>query len=191
MFTLFWAESPPVRCLQPQYNHLQQPHHSMRARRKSRQGTTLVPPDGGARCRSRPHHLQVCFFCCHIISHAECNKGTPALRLCMHFPFACARRLPHVNEVRQLLKAMCWSLKRVCASCSSLIASCERNGKLDQAVEIVDSMHSAGLYHSPDLYVKLLEALGRQQQWEKALELFLSMQVCASTISGIPAFHDL
>ena len=67
-------------------------------------------------------------------------------------------------------------------SCSSLIASCERNGKLDQAVEIVDSMHSAGLYHSPDLYVKLLEALGRQQQWEKALELFLSMQVCASTI---------
>lgn len=93
--------------------------------------------------------------------------------------------------MRQLLKAMCWSLKRVCASCSSLIASCERNGKLDQAVEIVDSMHSAGLYHSPDLYVKLLEALGRQQQWEKALELFLSMQVCASTISGIPAFHDL
>ena len=70
----------------------------------------------------------------------------------------------------------------MCAGCSSLIASCERNGKLDQAVEIVDSMHSAGLYHSPDLYVKLLEALGRQQQWEKALELFLSMQVCASTI---------
>jgi pentatricopeptide repeat protein len=39
-------------------------------------------------------------------------------------------------------------------------------------------MHSAGLYHSPDLYAKLIEALGRQQQWEKALELFLSMQVC-------------
>ncbi len=62
-------------------------------------------------------------------------------------------------------------------ACSSLISSCERNGKLDQAVEIADSMHSAGLYHSPDLYVKLIEALGRQQQWEKALELFLSMQV--------------
>ena len=38
-------------------------------------------------------------------------------------------------------------------------------------------MHSAGLYHSPDLYAKLIEALGRQQQWENALELFLSMQV--------------
>ena len=73
----------------------------------------------------------------------------------------------------------------MCASCSSLIASCERNGKLDQAVKIVDSMHSAGLYHSPDLYVKLIEALGRQQLWEKALELFLSMQVCACTASGI------
>ena len=74
--------------------------------------------------------------------------------------------------------------RNVCQS-SSLIASCERNGKLDQAVEIVDSMHSAGLYHSPDLYVKLIEALGRQQQWEKALELFLSMQVCASTVLSI------
>lgn len=73
----------------------------------------------------------------------------------------------------------------VVCQCSSLIASCERNGKLDQAVEIVDSMHSAGLYHSPDLYVKLIEALGRQQQWEKALELFLSMQVRASAISGV------
>ena len=62
-------------------------------------------------------------------------------------------------------------------ACSSLISSCERNSKLEQAVEIADSMHSAGLYHSPDLYVKLIEALGRQQQWEKALELFLSMQV--------------
>lgn len=40
-------------------------------------------------------------------------------------------------------------------------------------------MHSAGLYHSLDLYAKLIEALGRQQQWEKALELFLSMQVSA------------
>ena len=82
-------------------------------------------------------------------------------------------------EATDLLKAARCRLKGMCAGCSSLIASCERNGKLDQAVEIVDSMHSAGLYHLPDLYVKLLEALGRQQQWEKALELFLSMQVCA------------
>ena len=37
-------------------------------------------------------------------------------------------------------------------------------------------MHSTGLYHSPDLYVKLIEALGRHQHWELALELFLSMQ---------------
>lgn len=50
-------------------------------------------------------------------------------------------------------------------------------------MEIADSMHSAGLYHSPDLYVKLIEALGRQQQWEKALELFLSMQVSADAWS--------
>ena len=63
------------------------------------------------------------------------------------------------------------------AACSSLISSCERNGKLEQAVGIADSMHSTGLYHSPDLYVKLIEALGRQQHWELALELFLSMQV--------------
>jgi len=53
---------------------------------------------------------------------------------------------------------------------------------VEQAVEIADSMHSAGLYHSPDLYVKLIEALGRQQQWEKALELFLSMQVSSAAV---------
>ena len=40
---------------------------------------------------------------------------------------------------------------------SSLIAACERAGELDQALALVDSMHAAGVSHSPDLYAKLLE----------------------------------
>ena len=40
---------------------------------------------------------------------------------------------------------------------SSLIAACERAGELDQALALVDSMHAAGISHSPDLYAKLIE----------------------------------
>ena len=44
-----------------------------------------------------------------------------------------------------------------CCACSSLIAACERASELDQALQLLDSMHAAGFNHTPELYAKLIE----------------------------------
>ena len=46
---------------------------------------------------------------------------------------------------------------RACCACSSLIAACERASELDQALQLLDSMHAAGFNHTPELYAKLIE----------------------------------
>ena len=97
----------------------------------------FAPGKGGIGCAWRFRGLPTCGFpgsvnktSTHASTPGSCHKGCTG---------AGSKTRAH----------WCWR--------SSLIAACERAGELDQALALVDSMHAAGVSHSPDLYAKLLE----------------------------------
>lgn len=59
---------------------------------------------------------------------------------------------------------------------SSLLSACERAGAVDQAVEVLDTMHAQGLTGPRQMYNSVIAACGIR--WKPALETFLGMQ-CA------------
>jgi len=71
----------------PKHDHLQQPHHGLRAGRPPGQGTRLVPPDADEWRRARLHHLQVpCehFPCaCSLLGWIKQNIGHLSLAGCL------------------------------------------------------------------------------------------------------------
>jgi len=59
---------------------------------------------------------------------------------------------------------------------SSLLSACERAGAVEQAVGLLEKMHSQGLTGPPQMYNSVIAACGIR--WKPALEAFLGMQ-CA------------
>jgi pentatricopeptide repeat protein len=59
---------------------------------------------------------------------------------------------------------------------SSLLRACERAGAVEQAVGLLEKMHSQGLTGPPQMYNSIIAACGIR--WKPALEAFLGMQ-CA------------
>ena len=48
-----------------------------------------------------------------------------------------------------------------------------------RAADLLDQLHASGLVGSLQLYHGVLQACSLAGEWERALEVFLGMQVCA------------
>eukprot|EP00803_Ostreobium_quekettii_P009141 evm.model.scf_4117.1 EVM.evm.TU.scf_4117.1 scf_4117:3706-5208(-) len=60
--------------------------------------------------------------------------------------------------------------------CSALVA-CQKSEKWARVEQIVEDMHGRGMAATSSIYFELLQNYGRQADWSKGLDLFLTMQM--------------
>lgn len=60
--------------------------------------------------------------------------------------------------------------------CSAL-AACEKSERWERAEQIVEDMHGRGMSGTTSIYFELLRHYARQADWNKGLDLFLTMQM--------------
>ena len=68
--------------------------------------------------------------------------------------------------------------------CSAL-AACEKSERWERAEQIVEDMHGRGMSGTTSIYFELLRHYARQADWNKGLDLFLTMQVRCWTIQTV------
>ena len=67
---------------------------------------------------------------------------------------------------------------------STLISAYEKAGDFAEALALLDKLHETGGAASADTYTKIMQYLAGKQLWNRALEVFLELQV-----AGILPFH--
>lgn len=66
---------------------------------------------------------------------------------------------------------------------STLISAYEKAGDFAEALALLDKLHEAGGAASPDTYVKIMQYLAGKQLWNRALEVFLELQLAGVALS--------
>ena len=57
------------------------------------------------------------------------------------------------------------------------VSACEKAGDTDQALRLLDRLHSHRGQAPQELYARMLTRLGSELRWGQALELFLELQL--------------
>lgn len=65
---------------------------------------------------------------------------------------------------------------------STLISAYEKAGEFAEALALLDKLHEAGGAASADTYVKIMQYLAGKQLWNRALEVFLELQLAGMLI---------
>lgn len=65
---------------------------------------------------------------------------------------------------------------------STLISAYEKAGDFAEALALLDKLHEAGGAASPDTYVKIMQYLAGKQLWNRALEVFLELQLAGMSL---------
>ena len=60
---------------------------------------------------------------------------------------------------------------------STLVSAYEKAGDFAEALALLDKLHEAGGAASADTYVKIMQYLAGKQLWNRALEVFLELQL--------------
>ncbi len=66
---------------------------------------------------------------------------------------------------------------------SVLLSACEKESQWDEAINILDQMHASNLHANPMNYSRVINALGETGNVDKAVEIFLQMQLAGCEIS--------
>jgi pentatricopeptide repeat protein len=64
-----------------------------------------------------------------------------------------------------------------CRTYASVISACERSGRFEQALELLEEMQAAGIQPNGYIFTALINACEQVGEWEKAIELFKLMTV--------------
>lgn len=65
---------------------------------------------------------------------------------------------------------------------STLISAYEKAGEPAETLALLDRLHEAGGKASQDTYVRVIQYLAGKQLWNRALEVFLELQVAGQCI---------
>lgn len=65
---------------------------------------------------------------------------------------------------------------------STLISAYEKAGEPAETLALLDKLHEAGGIASQDTYVRVMQYLAGKQSWNKALEVFLELQVAGAEL---------
>lgn len=68
---------------------------------------------------------------------------------------------------------------------STLISAYEKAGEPAEALALLDRLHEAGGAASQDTYVRVLQYLATKQLWNRALEVFLELQVAGQLTDAL------
>jgi pentatricopeptide repeat protein len=70
--------------------------------------------------------------------------------------------------------------------CSNLIRTCDKAGKLEVALRLLAEMHAAGVEGLEETYGLLINRLGAQREWDRCIDIFLSLQMV-----GVEVTHEV
>ena len=79
---------------------------------------------------------------------------------------------------------------------STLISAYEKAGDFAEALALLDKLHEAGGAASADTYVKIMQYLAGKQLWNRALEVFLELQLAGmfticTAVHLLPLYYNL
>ncbi len=78
-------------------------------------------------------------------------------------------------------------LSPTCGGCLQ-VSACEKAGDTDQALRLLDRLHSHRGQAPQELYARMLTRLGAELRWGQALELFLELQLAGGQTSRLQVF---
>ena len=67
-----------------------------------------------------------------------------------------------------------------------MIRTCDKAGKLEVALRLLAEMHTAGVEGLEETYGLLINRLGAQRDWDRCIDIFLSLQMV-----GVEVTHEV